>query len=75
MATVIGSRLRRSDGRVSGRANSAARVARPIPTSVQKIARHEANTRICPPTIGPINGAMAITVISVDIIWAARAPL
>jgi MFS transporter, DHA1 family, multidrug resistance protein len=30
--------------------------------------------RICPPTIGPKSGAIAITVISVDIICAARSP-
>ena len=74
MARTSGSLFRRSRASVSGRVSSARRVAIPTPTSVQKIARQEARFRICPPTIGPKSGAIAITVISVDIICAARSP-
>jgi hypothetical protein len=38
----------------------------PIPTNSQKIARHPAQTRICPPSKGPISGAIAMTVIRVE---------
>jgi len=66
--------LRRAGGSVSGKASSAARVSTPIPTSVQKIARQPAWIKICPPSPGPTKGAMAITVIRLDIIRAAWAP-
>ena len=69
---AIGSGLRRASGNVSFNVKSAASVAIPTPTSVQKIARQPDKARIWPPRIGPSSGAIAITVIKVDIIWAAR---
>ena len=57
-----------------GSVPTAASVANPTITSVQKIARHDHSFRIRPPALGPTSGAIAITVISVDIMRAARSP-
>ena len=46
----------------------------PIATSSQKMPGQAAKRSTSEPTIGPTSGAIAITVISIDIICAARAP-
>ncbi len=69
-----GSRSRRSTASVSGSVYSAASVSAPTTASIQKMSRHCPTAMIRPPTLGPSIGARAVTIISVDIICAARRP-